>query len=114
MPFYQMLCIASHYSDYKHIKNLVTTSARHVMDAGGVVRNLGYQGHRTLPQRMKRNKQIYSAGDYWTMDFDASPNTQQALASLMRHDPRVIRYSILKLGERAEEVATTPEKTTFR
>lgn len=81
MPLYQMFCIASHFREYvshilrsaaehashgdgqKHIKDLVTMSATHVMNEGGVVRNIQFNGTQTLPQRMRRHKQYYTVGE---------------------------------------------------
>ena len=48
----------------KHIKDLVTQSAMHVLDSGGTVRGFRYWGTRTLPQRMKRHKQFFNYGEY--------------------------------------------------
>jgi len=114
MPFYQMLCITAHYKEYRHIKDLVQLSAKHVMNAGGVVRNINYWGTQTLPQRMQRHQQYYSTGDYWTMHFDTSPRTLRTLGGVMRRDPRVIRWTMLKLGEKVEDVVKPPEKTVER
>lgn len=114
MPLYQMFCIASHFREYKHIKDLVTMSAMHVMNEGGVVRNIQFNGTQTLPERMRRHKQYYTVGDYWTMDFDTSPRTLRTLAGTMRRDHRVIRWTMLKLGEKAEDVVTSPEQTVDR
>ncbi|KAI9068053.1 ribosomal protein S6 [Trametes sanguinea] len=111
MPFYQLVCIAAHYPEYKHIKDLVTRAASHVLDNGGVVRRLDSWGTRTLPQRMRRAKMYYNIGDYWTMQFDASPATLRGLNTLMRHDPRVIRWTSLKVGDKVEDVLMTGEKT---
>lgn len=35
----------------------------------------------------------------------------RTLASMMRRDPRVIRWTTLKLGERVQDVVRAPEKT---
>ena len=47
---------------------------------------------------------------YWTMHFDASPTNQQGLHKLLKKDPRVIRATMLKLGEKIEDVAGTNRK----
>ena len=47
----------------KHIKDLVTQSAMHVLDSGGTVRGFRYWGTRTLPQRMRRHKQFFNYGE---------------------------------------------------
>ena len=120
----------------KHIKDLVTRVASHVLKEGGVVRRLDSWGTRTLPQRMRRNKQYYQIGEcvfmhtssaatkiydhgsaccsYWTMQFDASPTTLRSLNTIMRHDPRVIRWTNLKVGEKVTDVLAMPEKTIDR
>ncbi|EED83033.1 predicted protein [Postia placenta Mad-698-R] len=114
MPFYQMLCITAHYPEYKHIKELVQQTAMHVMNKGGVVRRLNSWGTLPLPQRMRRHQAYHQIGDYWTMHFDASPRTLKELDSLMKRDPRVVRWTMLKLGDKVEDVVTPPSKTTHR
>ncbi|KIJ67891.1 hypothetical protein HYDPIDRAFT_107422 [Hydnomerulius pinastri MD-312] len=114
MPFYKMLCITSHFREYKHIKDLVTMSARHVMDQGGVVRNIDYWGTQTLPHVMRRRRQNFTVGDYWTMYFDASPRTLNSLTAMARRDPRVIRWTMLKQGDKVEDVVLPREKTVMR
>ncbi|KZP18686.1 hypothetical protein FIBSPDRAFT_745026 [Athelia psychrophila] len=114
MPFYQMLCITAHFNEYKHIKELVRQTASHVMNAGGAVRGINSWGTCRLPQRMKRHQQFYDRGDYWTMHFDTSPRTLKSLNTIMRSDPRVIRWTMLKLGERIEDVVKSAEMTTNR
>ena len=42
---------------------------------------------------------------YWTMHFDASPRTLRSLNGIMRRDPRVIRWNVLKLGDEVEDLA---------
>ncbi|KAM6502199.1 Ribosomal protein S6 [Amanita muscaria] len=110
MPLYQMLCIAVHYPEYQHIKQLVQQTATHVMSSGGAVRTLNSWGTLTLPQRMRRHKVYHQRGDYWTMHFDTSPHTLQSLNKLMRQDPRVIRWTVLNLGSKVENVASEGQK----
>ncbi|RDB25018.1 putative 28S ribosomal protein S6, mitochondrial [Hypsizygus marmoreus] len=114
MPFYQMLCITTHYNEYKHIKELVRQTATHVMNAGGVVRNINSWGTLTLPQRMRRHGAIHSTGDYWTIHFDTAPRTLRSLNSIMRRDPRVIRWTVLKMGSKAEDIAKEGQKALSR
>ncbi|KAI0940444.1 hypothetical protein AcW1_003638 [Taiwanofungus camphoratus] len=109
-----MVCIAAHYPEYKHIKGLVQLAATHVMQGGGVVRRLKSWGTLSLPQRMRRHKLYHNVGDYWTMHFDAAPRTLNELSALMRRDPRVVRWTMLKLGDRAEDVVRPRSKTVDR
>jgi small subunit ribosomal protein S6 len=48
------------------------------------------------------------------MTFDASPRTMRGLAAMMRRDPRVIRWTTLKLGERLQDVVDASPQTTGR
>ncbi|KAJ7072242.1 ribosomal protein S6 [Mycena amicta] len=105
MPIYQMVCIAAHFPEYKHIQGLAKQSILHILDAGGVVRKIDSWGTRALPQRMRRHGNYHEIGDYWTMHFDTAPRTLLTLNSLMRQDPRVIRWTVLKLGSRPEDIA---------
>ena len=114
----------------------MTQSAMHVLDNGGVVRGFRYWGTRTLPQRMRRQKQFFNYGEYvspflsaannkgfplklttphstsyWFMHFDSSPKTLKSLHTLLRKDPRVIRWTMLKEGEKLEDVVELKEQT---
>ena len=51
---------------------------------------------------------------YWTMQFDASPTTLSSLNAIMRHDPRVVRWTSLKVGEKLEDVFQLGEQTVAR
>jgi len=111
MPLYQLLCITPHYSEFKIIKELVRQSSLHIMNAGGVVRNINSWGTYTLPQRMRRTaKHSEKIGDYWTLHFDTSPRTVRTLNNFLRQEPRVLRWTVLKLGEKIEDVATEGQK----
>ncbi|KAF9070644.1 ribosomal protein S6 [Rhodocollybia butyracea] len=111
MPLYQMLCISTHFKEYKQIKQLVTQTCTHIMNNGGVVRKIDSKGLHALPQRMKRQAGIQSYGDYWMLHFDTSPRTIQSLNKIMRQDPMVLRWTILKLGAKVEDLALEGRKT---
>lgn len=98
------------------------------MNSGGVVRNIKSWGALTLPQRMRRHKHNYNVGQcvylylfpcsdidtsisYWTMTFDTSPRILKELGASLRRDPAVIRWTMLKQGEKVEDIVTTREKT---
>lgn len=42
---------------------------------------------------------------YFTVQFDASPSIVDTVSKEMYHDSRVIRYNIIKLGEKLEEIS---------
>ncbi|KAF8320699.1 hypothetical protein DL93DRAFT_2073341 [Clavulina sp. PMI_390] len=104
MPLYELLVINSHIARFDAVRELVKATALNVMEQGGAVRSIKYWGSRNLPQRMRSHKQWYTAGDYWTMHYDASPSLKSDVESRLRQDPRVIRWTTLKLGEKLEDV----------
>ena len=82
MPFYQVLCIAAHNSEYvgdetfrvvpcfifyaaqRQIRSLVRLAATHILNNGGVVRGIQYWGTETLPQRMRSHGTNHEHGEY--------------------------------------------------
>jgi len=82
-----------------------------IFDQGGVVRQLKSDGTKVLPQRMRSHKTWHDVGDYWTMRFDASPKTMKLLTSTLKREPRVIRWTVIKLGEKLEDILEPPAKT---
>ena len=48
------------------------------------------------------------------MYFDTSPRTLSSLALKLRQDPRVIRWTMLKQGEKAQDIVLPREKTVMR
>jgi len=105
MPLYELLVISSHFKELVHVRDLVKTTASHLMQRGGVVRSIGFWETRLLPQRLRSHKQWHLIGDYWTLHFDASPSLMGDIRSRLREDPRVIRQTVLKMGEKLEDIA---------
>lgn len=48
------------------------------------------------------------------MYFDTSPRTLNSLALKLRQDPRVIRWTMLKQGEKIQDIVLPREKTVMR
>jgi small subunit ribosomal protein S6 len=48
------------------------------------------------------------------MRFDASARTQHSLRKTMGLDPRLIRYSIVKMGTKFEEIKDVEGQAKFR
>lgn len=48
------------------------------------------------------------------MRFDASARTQHSLRRTMSLDPRLIRYSIVKMGTKFEEIKDVPGQASFK
>jgi small subunit ribosomal protein S6 len=48
---------------------------------------------------------------YWAVHFDVSPERQKSLGKILRKDSRVIRATVLKMGEHIEDVVWKYPKT---
>jgi small subunit ribosomal protein S6 len=48
------------------------------------------------------------------MRFDASARAQHALRRTMSLDPRLIRYSVVKMGEKFEDIKDVGGEAKFR
>ncbi|KAJ3139393.1 hypothetical protein HK100_011668 [Physocladia obscura] len=73
------------------------------MDSGGVVRGFQHLGASDLPYRMRRHQEVFRTGVTWAMQFDASPNAMTALRRHLSFDERVIRFTVIKLGDTLQE-----------
>jgi small subunit ribosomal protein S6 len=86
-------------------KSVLSFSARHVLDNGGVVRNFQNLGTKQLPYRMKRHQEIFDHGSYYTMKFDSSPKVMQNLSHSLKLNENIIRHSIVNLGSKLGEIS---------
>ncbi|KAJ3071483.1 hypothetical protein HDU98_005255 [Podochytrium sp. JEL0797] len=121
MPLYDLVCIARRTkpravgaaaastlgmfsedeSKWKEeiVKPLMKTAAIHILDNDGVVRGFQRMQAMELPYRMRRHQETFSHGITWAMQFDASPETMAGLRRALSMDERVVRYSVVKLGD---------------
>ncbi|KDN41794.1 hypothetical protein K437DRAFT_258139, partial [Tilletiaria anomala UBC 951] len=104
MPLYELLCIAAYSAESALLRDLIRSSSRLVLDNGGAVRGVQYWGRRTLPQRARAHQQWHTEGDYFLMQFDTNPRTLETLYGRLRADPRVVKYTALKLGDKLQDI----------
>lgn len=86
------------------MRDLIRTTSRLLIDNGGAVRGTQYWGRRRLPQRARRHQQWHTEGDHFLMQFDTNPRVLNTLSSRLQSDPRVVKWTTLKLGERLEQI----------
>ena len=80
------------------------TTATHILTHGGIIRRIDNHGYHILPYRIKKDKQFYTDAHSWTMYFDTHPGVLDEMHRVLKVDPRVLRYTVVKKGERLEEV----------
>lgn len=61
-----------------------------------------------LPKPFRKHQVTHYTGHHFLLRFDASPRTQHSLRRTMGLDPRLIRYSVVKLGDKLEDIADVP------
>ncbi|KAG5518595.1 hypothetical protein PMAC_002991 [Pneumocystis sp. 'macacae'] len=89
----------------KSLRELVKTSGSIIINKGGIIRELEDWGNMVLPKKIKKHQQIHYEGHHWTMLFDSNPQTQHEINRILKLDPRIIRYSIIKLGNKLCEIS---------
>ncbi|KAK1927042.1 hypothetical protein DB88DRAFT_476484 [Papiliotrema laurentii] len=102
MPLYELFCIAAHNpSSPVYLRQLVEGLAKQIHVNGGVVRDLKNMGVGvSLAQRVRRNQQYHTRGDYFTMLFDTSPKMLKQMNEQLNRDPLVVKWTLLKKGDK--------------
>ncbi|KAF2703527.1 37S ribosomal protein Mrp17 [Pleomassaria siparia CBS 279.74] len=95
------------------VKEIAKTAGKIVLEKNGVVRGVTNWGTFLLPKPAKKLQTTHHVGHHFIMRFDASPKTQHALRRTMSLDPRMIRYSIVKMGIKFEEIKDVPGQASF-
>ncbi|KAL6709088.1 hypothetical protein ACN47E_001904 [Coniothyrium glycines] len=96
------------------VKEIVRTAGKIVLDQNGVVRGVSNWGTFLLPKAAKKLQTTHHYGHHFIMRFDAGARTQHSLRRTMSLDPRLIRYSVVKMGTKFEEIKDVPGKAAFR
>ncbi|KAI1326668.1 ribosomal protein S6 [Xylariaceae sp. FL0255] len=81
------------------VREIATAAGQTVLKNRGVIRGLSNWGVFSLPKATSAAQVRYSTGHYFAMRFDASVSTQEEVRRILKSDPRVIRYSSVKLGD---------------
>ncbi|KAF8249545.1 37S ribosomal protein Mrp17 [Wilcoxina mikolae CBS 423.85] len=87
------------------VREIAKTCGMAVLNGGGVVRSLKNWNQQLLPRRVRKHQTYYERGHYFLMRFDSNPETQKGLRDVLGLDPRMIKFSVVRLGSKLEEVA---------
>ena len=86
-------------------RRIAKTAGTLVLNRQGVVRGLTNWGTFLLPKPLHKHQAVHHTGHYFIMRFDSSPKTQHLVKRTLSLDPRMLRYSVVKMGERLGEIA---------
>jgi len=84
-----------------------------VLASGGVVRGITNWGTFLLPKPARKQGAVYKDGHYFILRFDSSAKTQHAVRRTLGLDPRMIRYSVVKMGSTLEEISNVAGKAEW-
>ncbi|OJD31195.1 mitochondrial 37s ribosomal protein 16 [Diplodia corticola] len=87
---------------------IAKTAGSIILNSGGVVRGVTNWGVFQLPKPFRKHQVTHYAGHHFLLRFDASPRSQHALRRTMGLDPRLIRYSVVKLGDTLDDIVDVP------
>ncbi|KAM5476244.1 mitochondrial ribosomal small subunit component [Microsporum audouinii] len=104
---YELVAIVRQGS-LQEVKDIARTLGLQVIRSGGVVRGYTNWGPFTLPRPTTKHQVKNSVGHHFIMRFDASAPVQKEMRRTLGLDPRMIRYSVVKLGSTLREIKDTP------
>jgi small subunit ribosomal protein S6 len=85
-----------------------------VLAAGGVVRGITNWGTFTLPKPARKQGATYNEGHYFILRFDSSARTQHTVRRTLGLDPRMIRYSVVQMGSKLQEIKDVAGKAEWK
>ncbi|GAP88823.1 putative 30S ribosomal protein s6 [Rosellinia necatrix] len=84
---------------FSEVREIVIAAGQLVLRQKGVIRGVQNWGEFSLPKPTSLHQARHSTGYYFAMRFDASVSTQEEVRKMLRHDPRMIRHSSVRLGD---------------
>ncbi|KAI4718345.1 hypothetical protein E4T48_05391 [Aureobasidium sp. EXF-10727] len=96
------------------VREIAKTTGNIVLNAGGVVRGITNWGVFHLPKPMRKNTVTHNTGHYFVVRFDSSARTQHAVRRTLGLDPRMLRYSVVKMGGTLEELRSVVGEVQWR
>ncbi|KMP08598.1 hypothetical protein CIHG_05210 [Coccidioides immitis H538.4] len=95
------------------VKEIARTAGLQVLRSGGVVRGFTNWGAFRLPHPTTKHQAQYTTGYHFIMRFDSSGPVQQEVRRTLGLDPRMIRFSVVKLGSTLEEIKDVEGKVKW-
>ncbi|KAL2005993.1 hypothetical protein VTN00DRAFT_9647 [Thermoascus crustaceus] len=86
------------------VREIARNAGIQVLRSGGVVRGYTNWGTFRLPKPTTKHQARYTEGHHFIMRFDASGAVQKAVRRTLSLDPRMVRFSVVKLGDKLEDI----------
>ncbi|CAL5871131.1 uncharacterized protein PFLUO_LOCUS5377 [Penicillium psychrofluorescens] len=95
------------------VREIARNAGAQVIRSGGVVRGYTNWGTFRLPKPTTRHQARYTDGHHFIMRFDASGPIQSSVRRTLGLDPRMINFSVVKLGDKLEEIKDVEGKVEW-
>ncbi|KAI9923596.1 hypothetical protein ASPWEDRAFT_172087 [Aspergillus wentii DTO 134E9] len=95
------------------VREIARNAGVQVLRSGGVVRGYTNWGTFRLPKPTTKHQARYTEGQHFIMRFDAAGPVQSAVRRTLGLDPRMIRFSVVKLGDKLEEIKDVEGKVEW-
>ncbi|KAL4873698.1 hypothetical protein BDV12DRAFT_159436 [Aspergillus spectabilis] len=86
------------------VREIARNAGIQVLRSGGVVRGYTNWGVFSLTKPTTKHQARHTKGHHFIMRFDAAGPVQTAVRRTLSLDPRMIRFAVVKLGDKLEEV----------
>ncbi|ESO89110.1 hypothetical protein LOTGIDRAFT_229034 [Lottia gigantea] len=100
MPTYELALIVRAALERPQLANCLKRTCTYILDRGGVVRQMENLGNKNLPYIISSHGHRHTEGNYFTVDFDLSPNQMSTLRKVLLQDSDVVRPGIVHKEEK--------------
>ena len=95
------------------MSRIARTAGSLILSRLGVVRGITNWGTFLLPKPLRLHSTAHHTGHYFIMRFDSSAQTQHMVQRTLGLDPRLLRFSVVKMGTTLEEVKDVAGKADW-
>ncbi|KAL4899499.1 hypothetical protein BDW74DRAFT_183606 [Aspergillus multicolor] len=95
------------------VRDIARNAGSLVLRSGGVIRGYTNWGVFRLPKTTTKHQARYSEGHHFIMRFDSAAPVQLGIRRQLSLDPRMIRFAVVKLGDKLEEVRDVTGKVEW-
>ncbi|KAJ5091644.1 ribosomal protein S6 [Penicillium alfredii] len=100
---YELIAIVRPGSTHE-VREIARNTGLQVIRSGGVIRGYTNWGPFRLPRATTKHQARYHDGHHFFMRFDSSGPVQASLRRTLSLDPRMINFTVVKLGDTLEKV----------
>jgi small subunit ribosomal protein S6 len=80
--------------------SICRNTSLHILRNHGVIRSITNWGQFDLPRPTTKHQTQHHTGHYFIVQFDGSVSVQSEVRRTLSLDPRMIRFSVVKLGDK--------------